>query len=49
MSLRTIIAGIVGRNRNELRKEIDELEVTLNEMHSLKLLIPIEYLQYYLQ
>ena len=37
MSLRTIIAGIVGRNRNELRKEIDELEVTLNEMHSLKL------------
>ena len=36
VAIRSIISGLVGRNRKELKNEIDELEVTLNEMHHLK-------------
>ena len=36
VAIRSIIAGLVGRNRKELKYEIDELESTPNEMHCLK-------------
>ena len=32
VALRSIVAGLVGRNRKELKNEIDELERTLNEI-----------------
>ena len=34
--IRTVVAGLVGLNRKELRNEIAELENDLNEMHELK-------------
>ena len=36
VAIRTVISGLVGKNRKELRKEIEELEEALNEMHELK-------------
>ena len=34
--IRSVIAGLVGRNRKELKQEIGELEESLNDMHKLK-------------
>ena len=36
VAIRSIIAGLVGRIRKELKYEIDELESTPNETHCLK-------------
>ena len=37
VSIRSVTANLVGRNRKELKIEIDVLENTLNEMHSIKI------------
>ena len=34
--IRLVIAGLVGKSRNELKEEISELEKDLNEMKDLK-------------
>ena len=36
VAIRSTIASLVGKNRKELRNEIDEHEKTLNELHTLK-------------
>ena len=34
--IRSVLASLVGRSRKELKQEISELEVSLNDMHTLK-------------
>jgi hypothetical protein len=36
VAIRTVISANVGNNRNEIKNEISELELILNEMHALK-------------
>ena len=36
VAVRSVISGLVGRNRNELRNEILDLEKVLNEMQNLR-------------
>jgi hypothetical protein len=35
--IRSVLAGLVGRSRKELKQEISELEESLNDMHNLKM------------
>ena len=37
MAIRSVISDLVGKNRKETRKEIEELEEEINKMHELKI------------
>ena len=37
VTIRSVISDLVGRNRKETRKEIENLEAVINDMHALKI------------